>query len=1167
MMPTGPDLRSKLPLALFDGYEETLQRMVTFAGSQKMTARRRSRNRIRVELNVNEGSFTFSLISSWAVVAEILAFYQERIAEGAYVGTAIDPSALWRVLAPLKCHPARRSTTEAIFSVIAVQNSKPGNRLIVPAGTTIRAITGSGKPSEIFEVRDSLEVRGDWNEVALKLPSRTADFVVESGSVSLKFSGIGLGIRPGSRLLFLPASVALGVALPPSPLPKAWIPSVVSFAENVGRMTTDVKWIGDVPTGLDSDFGVYLLEAGEPLFGSRAPLWQAVPPEVQITNNGHLGGGVLKASLGGDKWESFNQGVPFVSVGDLPLNSLTVTSEGAIVAGSRKGVMLAKPDSQSWEYSNTGLTSLDVTALASAPDGALFAGTSSGTVFRSTDGAKKWQPVDGELKVVHKAKPRRERDGDTWSIVSTKLPNSVVRALAWIGDEQNGPTLLAATDLGVYHSLPEGGGWHPETEGMLVTPPVKEWMVIVEGSLVLAMAGHELFLRKPGGAWSKVGKVPSESENMTLAMIMSTFSVSLEGGDVITTLPGGSVVRWNGTSWSVEGRAPLRGVGSLVHTPKGETVVVVPSEGITDADWPDSKPIAGQIDLSRVVATVTPGKWIVVEAPGVEPMAFLVKANDTVPRIDLMQNAEVSRLTIPEASLESLARFDYRKTIVLATRRTLAVARIDDALATTRGATMLDLARRIPDVQPGRQVLIVGKRPRVAAPDDGRGGEDAPPNAGPLSELLDLDAVPDGDLVSALPEDEEFSEIAEIASVIPSAPHAGTPCTRLEFRAPLTGIYDLATVRAHLNMIQTTHGKTVDREILGDGDSGEKNQSFVLKQGPLVFVRDSKGDEPVSTLRVWVDGVLWSETDSLATCRPASRCYVLRIDETGQARITFGDGVHGSRVPTGRANVVVAYRVGDPTLGGEASPGLAFWDSKPAGVQGVKYIKTSEPPSPEVNPKDAAARTALTLETMDRAVTVQDVARLALTVSGIADSHAVAVPLAHGTAVLLSLLPERSIKHFDPKGAEHYVRDRKGFSAAVVGLACECVPVYFKARLVVSNENAEGFIGTLAQKLEAFMGYSHWPLNKDLRATDLAGFLQRQSGVLKVDLLALFHTADSQNPVESVRAKPVAEGMERLGTTGVQAIYLEPLSSIVRETSTGEATFVASNMTSNELSG
>lgn len=1153
-------MRDRLPRALFAGYEATLERLRTLAHAQTARGRRRSDGRAPLEVNLGEGTYAYGLTRAWARVVEVLAFYQERTAEEGYVATARDPSALWRILAPLGAAPEPRAGVQAVFSVDAVENPGLAIPMTVPTGTPIRATTGPGKPSEIFEVREGIEIRGEWNEVALRPTLRPAGFERVNWHTALRLEGVGLGLRPGSRLLFLPAATARGDALPPDPLPEGWAPSLIHFTEDVHRGETVAMWAEEPPVGLDEGFETFLLEAGEPLFGHRAPAWDDVPPAVQIAHGGRLGGGLLRAMPGAIAWEPFNEGVPLARKGDFPAGSLALGPKGLLVAGTPSGVLVRAPDDAAWALANAGLTSFDVTAVAAGPDDTLFAGTGAGMVFRSTDGAKKWQPVDGEIKVVREPKAHRKEE-DAWATVSTKLPTTVVRALAWVDDERDGPTLLAATDLGVFQSDPEGGGWMDETDGMLVSPPVRRWTVLVRGTLVLAIAGEERFVREAGGEWRSLGKATARDDAVGLGAPDAGFSDRVGEKETVTMLPGGETVRWDGGAWRIEGRPELAGIGSLATTEAGDTVVAVPSEGVLDEDWPAARPVAGRVDLARAVPTVVPGKWVVLQAAGVPSAAYRVAANDVVPRRAMMQSADVSRVALPDAGLEAIARYPYRTATLLAVRRRLTVAQVRDASATAQGASSLDLARRIAGVDRNRCVLVVGKRPRRIL-----GAEEAPAEAkaaagGGRAVLLGPDEEPTTvDLAPALPEDEDQSEIAGVASVDPSAPNARPPSTRLELQAPLGGAYDLDSVRVHLNMVHATHGRTVLREVLGSGDASQGNQSFALKQGPLVYTAPPDGGLPVSTLEVRVGGVPWRPVASFLHSKPESTHYLVRLDGRQHATVHFGDGRRGARLPSGRDNVTATYRAGDPDAGANAAPGLAFWDSKPAGVRGVRYVATTAPPTPGAEPKDAAARIALTLRTMDRAVTVEDAADLARGLSGVADAHAQALPMAYGTAVLLSLLPERDAPTLDPRAAEAYVRARQGFAAPVVAALCDPVPVDFAARLTVADDAREDLAALLPDTLAGRFGYGRWPLARDLRVAELVAFLQRQPGVLKVEPLTLGPSPATRGAVESARVRPAPEGEDRLGEHGAQAVFIADKIIVTTQSRGPETVLIASNI-------
>lgn len=89
------------------------------------------------------------------------------------------------------------------------------------------------------------------------------------------------------------------------------------------------------------------------------------------------------------------------------------------------------------------------------------------------------------------------------------------------------------------------------------------------------------------------------------------------------------------------------------------------------------------------------------------------------------------------------------------------------------------------------------------------------------------------------------------------------------------------------------------------------NQSFTLKKQPLTYLTSATTSSGlISTLKVWVDGVLWQEVASFYGQQPTARIYIVRLDDEGTATVTFGDGVRGARLTTGSANVVATYRFG-----------------------------------------------------------------------------------------------------------------------------------------------------------------------------------------------------------------------------------------------------------------
>ena len=141
------------------------------------------------------------------------------------------------------------------------------------------------------------------------------------------------------------------------------------------------------------------------------------------------------------------------------------------------GVFRSTNGGGSWIAINAGMTSTNVLALAIDPaiPTTLFAGTSGGGVFKSIDG------------------------GDSWTPVNSGLPSSQVRALA-IGPS----AIYAGTPDGVFESNDGGGTWTAMSTG-LTDPDVRAIAVdpLVPSFSYAGTSGG--VFRSSGASWTRIG--------------------------------------------------------------------------------------------------------------------------------------------------------------------------------------------------------------------------------------------------------------------------------------------------------------------------------------------------------------------------------------------------------------------------------------------------------------------------------------------------------------------------------------------------------------------------------------------------------------------------------------------------------------------------------------
>lgn len=208
--------------------------------------------------------------------------------------------------------------------------------------------------------------------------------------------------------------------------------------------------------------------------------------------------------------------------------------------------------------------------------------------------------------------------------------------------------------------------------------------------------------------------------------------------------------------------------------------------------------------------------------------------------------------------------------------------------------------------------------------------------------------------------------------------------TRIKWDPPTPG-WQLDDLTILGNVVRVSHGRTVN-ETLGGSDGVSAFQSFVLGQSPLTVLPGVAGGEP--ELEVRVDDVRWDRVVDFATSGPDDRHYRSVTDESFVTTVVFGDGRTGAVPPSGSKNISATYRVGLGSVGNVESPRLSRLKRAHPLLDRALNITSI---SGGTEPADSAAiRTQATrwIRTFDRAVSVSDLADLALTMPGIARAAA-----------------------------------------------------------------------------------------------------------------------------------------------------------------------------------
>ena len=232
----------------------------------------------------------------------------------------------------------------------------------------------------------------------------------------------------------------------------------------------------------------------------------------------------------------------------------------------------------------------------------------------------------------------------------------------------------------------------------------------------------------------------------------------------------------------------------------------------------------------------------------------------------------------------------------------------------------------------------------------------------------------------------ELATVSGLRQVDPTIP-GDKIHTALLLAKETTYSYKRDTLTIYGNVVKATHGETTN-EPLGSGDGRQPLQSFELKQPPLTFVPAPTAAGVESTLHVFVNNVEWHEVDTLADLGPNDRKFITKTDDADKTTLIFGNGVEGSRIPTGVLNVNSTYRRGIGKAGNVRAEQVSLVQTKPLGVKSVINPLRASGGADKENRDQARENAPLAVMALDRLVSLQDYTDFTRTFAGIAKASA-----------------------------------------------------------------------------------------------------------------------------------------------------------------------------------
>jgi predicted phage baseplate assembly protein len=146
----------------------------------------------------DDDDFAIALLDGWAVLADVITFYQERIANECYLRTARDRRSL-RELARLIGYELRPGVAASVPLSFTLEDAvgAPASATI-DVGTRVQSIPGPGEVPQSFETVERIEARPEWNAIR---PRMTQPQEITAGMPQVLLRGVTANVRPSDAVL------------------------------------------------------------------------------------------------------------------------------------------------------------------------------------------------------------------------------------------------------------------------------------------------------------------------------------------------------------------------------------------------------------------------------------------------------------------------------------------------------------------------------------------------------------------------------------------------------------------------------------------------------------------------------------------------------------------------------------------------------------------------------------------------------------------------------------------------------------------------------------------------------------------------------------------------------------------------------------------------------
>jgi len=160
----------------------------------------------------DNNDFTIALFDTWSMLADVLTFYQERIANESFLETSTERQSVLE-LARLLGYELKPGVAAGVYIAFNLENTpgaltnnqksetaEPLSLVNIDAGIKIQSIPGPGEKAQVFETLQKIEARPEWNSIK---PLLYQPQTISHNNKLFYIRGITSGCKKGDVILIV----------------------------------------------------------------------------------------------------------------------------------------------------------------------------------------------------------------------------------------------------------------------------------------------------------------------------------------------------------------------------------------------------------------------------------------------------------------------------------------------------------------------------------------------------------------------------------------------------------------------------------------------------------------------------------------------------------------------------------------------------------------------------------------------------------------------------------------------------------------------------------------------------------------------------------------------------------------------------------------------------